>query len=287
MPYALCSMPPISYELISFKQMYFFSPKRQLNILTDFIGRFFAQDQDAVLCGLHVVDDLPAQRFDILDAPGKDLIAAVFYHANVFGSDAQKYLVAGNAVQAVLCLAESNRSAVESNADLVSFLPDFSRYEIHGRRPDKSGREGILRMTVHVVGTAHLNQSTLIEQGDAVAQCHGLGLIVGDIKGGDAHLALQPFQLAPGAGAQLGVQIGQGFIQQKHIGLMDKQYIRTHLVVDRYLQGALSAREVAEFEERLTWDEELLDELDLAEHLRGAVGLADRYGGDPRRGAER
>lgn len=49
---------------------------------------------------------------------------------------------------------------------------------------------------------------------------------------------------------------------------MDRKYIDMHLVVDRYLQGFLSESENAEFEERLVWDQELIDELDLAEHLR-------------------
>lgn len=41
-----------------------------------------------------------------------------------------------------------------------------------------------------------------------------------------------------------------------------------HLLTDRYLQGSLAEAELAEFEERLVWDEELIDELDLAERLR-------------------
>jgi hypothetical protein len=49
---------------------------------------------------------------------------------------------------------------------------------------------------------------------------------------------------------------------------MDRKYIELHLVVDRYLQGTLSGGEVAAFEERLTWDHALLDELHLAERLR-------------------
>ena len=49
---------------------------------------------------------------------------------------------------------------------------------------------------------------------------------------------------------------------------MDSKYIDTHLVVDRYLQGGLAEGELAEFEERLVWDQELIDELDLAERLR-------------------
>jgi len=54
----------------------------------------------------------------------------------------------------------------------------------------------------------------------------------------------------------------------------------THLVTDRYLQGNLTEGEKIEFEERLVWDQELIDELDLAERLRDGLRetLADdRY----------
>jgi len=55
---------------------------------------------------------------------------------------------------------------------------------------------------------------------------------------------------------------------------MNQEYIELHLVVDRYLQGSLSGGEVAAFEERLTWDRELIDELDLAERLRDGLRRA-------------
>jgi len=41
-----------------------------------------------------------------------------------------------------------------------------------------------------------------------------------------------------------------------------------HMIVDRYLQGTLQGDEKAEFEERLLWDEALMDEVDLADRLR-------------------
>ncbi len=44
-----------------------------------------------------------------------------------------------------------------------------------------------------------------------------------------------------------------------------------HLAVDRYLRGALSDEEAAEFEERLVWDQALIDEVDLAEKLRDGL----------------
>ncbi len=53
--------------------------------------------------------------------------------------------------------------------------------------------------------------------------------------------------------------------------LMDRNYIDLHLVADRYLQGTLAEGEKAEFEERLVWDQDLIDELDLAERLRNGL----------------
>jgi hypothetical protein len=57
---------------------------------------------------------------------------------------------------------------------------------------------------------------------------------------------------------------------------MDRNYIDRHLLVDRYLAGALPDDELADFEERLVWDEELIDELDLAERLREGMLAAAR-----------
>lgn len=49
---------------------------------------------------------------------------------------------------------------------------------------------------------------------------------------------------------------------------MDRNYIEQHLLIDRYVQGRLEGSELDEFEERLVWDESLVDEVRLAEHLR-------------------
>lgn len=52
---------------------------------------------------------------------------------------------------------------------------------------------------------------------------------------------------------------------------MDKQYIDRYLVIDRYLAGDLADSEQADFEERLVWDQALIEELDLAEKLRDGI----------------
>lgn len=52
---------------------------------------------------------------------------------------------------------------------------------------------------------------------------------------------------------------------------MDRNYIDLHLVVDRYLGGSLADDEKTAFEERLVWDQELIDELDLADRLKNGL----------------
>ena len=49
---------------------------------------------------------------------------------------------------------------------------------------------------------------------------------------------------------------------------MEIDYIKSHMVIERYVQGKLTDDEDAEFEERLVWDQELQDEVELAETLR-------------------
>ena len=49
---------------------------------------------------------------------------------------------------------------------------------------------------------------------------------------------------------------------------METDYIKMHMVIERYVQGKLSDDEVVAFEERLVWDKALQEEVDLAEAMR-------------------
>lgn len=55
---------------------------------------------------------------------------------------------------------------------------------------------------------------------------------------------------------------------------MNREYISEHNVVERYLSGRLTEEELAAFEERCLWDQEVLDELEVIERLR--EGLQDQ-----------
>jgi hypothetical protein len=52
---------------------------------------------------------------------------------------------------------------------------------------------------------------------------------------------------------------------------MDRNYIDRYLVIDRYLAGDLVESEATDFEERIVWDKELIEELDLAVKLRDGL----------------
>jgi hypothetical protein len=60
---------------------------------------------------------------------------------------------------------------------------------------------------------------------------------------------------------------------------MDRQYIRDHQVIERYLSGGLAADEEQAFEEAYLVDPEILNELQLAERLREGLRDLNAAGG--------
>ena len=66
---------------------------------------------------------------------------------------------------------------------------------------------------------AKLLHDTAVHHDHALRQRHGLHLVVGDKQRRDAQLAMEFLNFQPGVSAQLGVQIRQRFIKQKHLGL--------------------------------------------------------------------
>ena len=91
--------------------------------------------------------------------------------------------------------------------------------QVHGRGADEAGDKGGRRAVVHLFGRAELLHHTTVHHDHALGQCHGLDLVVGDEQGGDAEFVVQLLDLEPGLCAQLGVQVGQRFVKQKHLGL--------------------------------------------------------------------
>ncbi|MNE26213.1 hypothetical protein D3C80_1195700 [compost metagenome] len=81
---------------------------------------------------------------------------------------------------------------------------------------DKVGNEGCARVFVEAVGVIDLGDAPGFHHHYPVADRQGLGLVVGDHQGGDADLVLDATYLELHFFTQVGVQVGQRFVQQQH-----------------------------------------------------------------------
>ena len=84
--------------------------------------------------------------------------------------------------------------------------------EVHGRRSQESGDESVRRVIVHLGRRAQLVDHAFVQDQYAIAHGHGFHLVVRDIDGSGAHSAVKTLEFFSRRGAQLGVQIGEGFI---------------------------------------------------------------------------
>jgi hypothetical protein len=91
--------------------------------------------------------------------------------------------------------------------------------QVHGRRAGEAGHEHRCRAVVDGVRRVVLHQPAAAEHGDAVGQGHGLDLIVRDVDDGRAQALVQAFDFAAHLVAQLGVEVGERLVEQKHLGL--------------------------------------------------------------------
>ena len=68
------------------------------------------------------------------------------------------------------------------------------------------------------MGCIDLLDEAVLHNHDAIAHGHSLGLVVGNIDEGCTQLLMQLGELGPHLGAQLGVQVGERFVEQEDLG---------------------------------------------------------------------
>jgi hypothetical protein len=68
-----------------------------------------------------------------------------------------------------------------------------------------------------------LGHAAPVEHGDAIRDHHGLGLIVGHVQRGDAEGLVQAADLEAHLLAEVGVQVGQGLVEQQDLRLDDER----------------------------------------------------------------
>ena len=76
-------------------------------------------------------------------------------------------------------------------------------------------------MVKDLLGRADLLDEAILHDDDAVAQGHGLGLVMGDVDKRGVDPLAQLDDLGAHLIAELGVQVGQGLVHQEHSGVAD------------------------------------------------------------------
>lgn len=136
---------------------------------------------------------------------------------DVFRADAEDDRLA-DVLPIGLCLVGRDGHAEGAGIDPEGalLLPQLGLEEIHGGAADEAGHKQVGRAGVEGVGGIHLLQAAIFHDGDAVAHGHGFHLVVGDVDEGGAQLHVQLADLGPRLHPQLGVEVGEGLIHQKH-----------------------------------------------------------------------
>ena len=102
------------------------------------------------------------------------------------------------------------------DADRAGPRVDDARLQ-HVQRADEGGHEARARPVVDLERRAELLDAALAHDHDPVRHGQGLLLVVGDEDGGDAEGALQRLQLVAQSDAHLGVERGQGLVEQQQL----------------------------------------------------------------------
>ena len=87
---------------------------------------------------------------------------------------------------------------------------------------DEVGNEVGFWVIVEIVDGAELFDFTFIHQGDPIGHDECFLLIVGDKNEGDAEFCLQIFQFDLHVLAELGVESGEGFVEEEDLGAADE-----------------------------------------------------------------
>ena len=109
--------------------------------------------------------------------------------------------------------------------------------EVHGRRADEPRHEQVARVLVELLRRGDLLQDAGAHDGHAVAERHGLGLVVGHVDRGRVEALLQARDRGAHLDAQLGVEVGERLVHEEGLRLAHDRAAHGHAL-------ALAAGEV-------------------------------------------
>ncbi len=174
-----------------------------------------------------VDEHLVADRLDALDERLERRLAAA--RLQVLRADADHHLAPqpfrrhrGTAERDPLALAHVQLEPPVGR----SLQPSPER--VHGRAAEEAGDEQVGRPLVQRHRRVDLLDHPVVEHHDALPQGHRLDLVVGDVDHRRAQLAVQLRDLGAHRVAQLGIEVGQGLVQQEHRRLAHQRAPQRH-----------------------------------------------------------
>jgi hypothetical protein len=148
----------------------------------------------------------------------------------MFGAHAERDLAAGRPRRGRLGERERRRLAFrkrDRDRRRVVELSQLAGNEIHRRRPHEAGDEHVGRALVNGLRLVELLDRALVHDRNARSERHGLDLVMRDIDGRLAHPLMQLLDFGAHVHAQLGVEIGEGLVEQKKLGVASARPIAT------------------------------------------------------------
>ena len=112
------------------------------------------------------------------------------------------------------------------DAELAVALEHAAREQ--ARRTGEIRHEQVGRTIVDLVRGRHLQQLAVAHDANAVAEHHGLGLVVGDVDRGDPGLLDDAPQVVAQPQPQLRVEIAQRLVEEEELRLIDKAARQRH-----------------------------------------------------------
>ena len=149
-------------------------------------------------------------------------LAARIEAAEVLGPDAEDHLLVTNARGRIAVKGKRGCLAVggpDGQRRLAAVAGHFGRNEVHGGRAHEAGDEHVGRPVVDLSRLVELLDAALMHDRDARRQRHRFDLVVGHVDGGLADLLVQLLDLHAHLDAQLGIEIGQRFVEQEEQGI--------------------------------------------------------------------
>ena len=98
-------------------------------------------------------------------------------------------------------------------------VPHLPLQEVHGGRADEAGDEPVHGRVVDFERRPDLLHLPFVHDDHPVRHGHGFDLVVGDVHRRGLQVLVQLLDLGAHLDAELGVEVGQRFVEEKHLGV--------------------------------------------------------------------